>query len=296
MARFIQAKTILNKTKRRDPWFLDDYTINPYSSCSFNCLYCYIRGSKYGFNMEERLSVKENAAALLKKQLAAKAKKGQYGFIVVSSATDPYLQLEKEQQLTRALLEVIASYLFPVHIITKSDLVERDFDILQYIGTNAHLPQGLQGEVPSGALLTFSFSTTDDPTAKIFEPGATPPSKRLLALENAAMQGFHTGVSLMPLLPFISDTSESLSRMFHQFRKAGAKYVLPATLGLHGTEQDSGRMLILRAIRKHYPQLEHKYQKWFGEASEMPEYYRQAFYKKMQALEAEFGIPGKITH
>lgn len=61
----IQVKTILNKTKRRDPWFLNDYTINPYSSCSFNCLYCYIRGSKYGENLAEKVSIKSNAVALL---------------------------------------------------------------------------------------------------------------------------------------------------------------------------------------------------------------------------------------
>ncbi len=75
----IQSKSILNKTKRRDPWFLDDYTLNPYSSCSFNCLYCYIRGSKYGEHMEEKLAVKTNAVELLDKTLRNRSKKGQYG-------------------------------------------------------------------------------------------------------------------------------------------------------------------------------------------------------------------------
>src|SRR3954464_7118149 len=107
MPQNIQAKTILNKTRHRDKWFLDDYTLNPYSGCSFNCLFCYIRGSKYGINMEEKLSVKTNAVELLDKALALKAKKNQYGIIVLSSATDPYLQFEKELQLTRKLLEVI---------------------------------------------------------------------------------------------------------------------------------------------------------------------------------------------
>src|SRR5215831_13868455 len=126
----IQAKSILNKTKRRDPYFLDDYTINPYSGCSFNCLYCYIRGSKYGIHMEEKLSVKVNALEVLEKQLHNRAKKNQYGFIVLSSATDPYLQIEKDYLLTRKILELILKYKFPVHIITKSDLVIRDYDLL----------------------------------------------------------------------------------------------------------------------------------------------------------------------
>src|ERR1700752_2951404 len=114
MVQYIQAKTIINKTRRRDPWFLDDYTINPYSGCSFNCLYCYIRGSKYGINMAEKVSVKENALAILEKQLHNRAKKGQHGVIVLSSATDPYLQFEKEQGLTRGMLELILKYKFPV--------------------------------------------------------------------------------------------------------------------------------------------------------------------------------------
>src|SRR5258707_14792974 len=114
MPHEIQVKSILNKTKRRDPWFLDDYTLNPYSGCSFNCLYCYIRGSKYGVHMEDRLSVKTNAVELLEKELSRRAKKGEYGIIVVSSATDPYLQFEKELRLTRKLLEVILKFRFPV--------------------------------------------------------------------------------------------------------------------------------------------------------------------------------------
>jgi len=89
MPHEIQVKSILNKTKRRDPWFLDDYTLNPYSGCSFNCLYCYIRGSKYGIHMEEKLSVKTNALELLEKALTLRSKKGQHGIIVLSSATDP---------------------------------------------------------------------------------------------------------------------------------------------------------------------------------------------------------------
>ena len=68
MPRAIEVKSVLNKTKKRDTWFLDDYTFNPYSSCSFNCLYCYIRGSKYGSNLEKSLSVKVNAIEFLGKR------------------------------------------------------------------------------------------------------------------------------------------------------------------------------------------------------------------------------------
>jgi DNA repair photolyase len=253
MPHFVQVKSILNKTKRRDPWFLDDYTINPYSGCSFNCLYCYIRGSKYGIHMEEKMSVKENALALLDKQLSLRARKNQYGIIVLASATEPYLHIEKELGLTRQILELILQYRFPVHIITKSDLVVRDFDLLRQINATAILPHDLENQLAHRTLITFSFSTINDAIGKIIEPGATLPSLRLKTLQQAAQQGFLTGVSMMPLLPGITDTPEELANMYEAFKEAGAHYILPATLTLFGTSTSDSKTLMLRAIQKHFP-------------------------------------------
>lgn len=294
MPREVESKTILNKTKRRDSWFLDEYTINPYSACSFNCLYCYIRGSKYGEHMEKSLSVKTNAVELLRKQLRPKAKKGQYGFIVLSSATDPYLKAEKEYQLTRQLLEVILEYRFPVHIITKSDLVTRDLDLLQKINKEAILPDDFKGKLSAGTIVSFSFSTLLDKVAKIFEPGATPPSKRLKTLEEVKKSGLKTGVSLMPLLPYISDTTEQLELAFSTFKKIGVDYVMPATITLFGEDKADSKQLVFKAIEKHYPHLAEKYHKFFDHSDEMPAYYRNAFYQKMKELSAEYGIPDRI--
>ena len=209
MPQEIKVKSVLNKAKKIDSWFLDSYTFNPYSSCSFNCLYCYIRGSKYGTNLETSLSVKINAIELLDMQLANRAKKNQYGFIVVSSATDPYLQIEKKYELTRKALEVILKHKFPVHIITKSDLIERDFDLLAQIDKAAILPPELK-DMKRGTIISFSFSTVSDHIAGIFEPGATSPSKRLEVVKKTVSYGFLTGISLMPLLPYNSDTTEQL--------------------------------------------------------------------------------------
>ena len=291
----IQSKSILNKTKRRDPWFLDDYTVNPYSGCSFNCLYCYIRGSKYGEHMEKKLAVKTNAVELLDKALANRAKKNQYGIIVLSSATDPYLQIEKETKLTRKLLEVILKHRFPVHIITKSDLVIRDFDLLKEIEKNAILPEDLEGKLSKKLLITFSFSTLDDGIGKIFEPGATPPAVRLETLKAALENNFLSGVSLMPLLPFISDTGKNLEYMFSTFSEIGAKYVFPATLTLFGEDKADSKTLVLNAVKKHYPHLLSKYEKYFKNSSGMPGYYKNAFIKKMSELGRTYNLPDRIS-
>jgi len=105
MEKSVIIKSILNKHKKRDSWFLDDYSVNPYEGCSFNCLYCYIRGSQFGENMEEDLSVKSNALEVLDRQLGNRAKKGQHGFVVMASAADAYMPLENKYNLSRGFLE-----------------------------------------------------------------------------------------------------------------------------------------------------------------------------------------------
>lgn len=290
----IEVKTILNKTKSRDPFFLDDYTVNPYSGCSFNCRYCYIRGSKYGEHLEMKTSIKVNAPQLLEKQLRLKAQKGQYGIIVLASATDPYLHFEEQQQLTRKLLKVIAFYRFPVHIITKSPLVERDFDILHEIDENAILPDDLKGRLDNGALITFSFSTIDDEIAVIFEPGAPKPSARLVALNNTTAAGFKAGISLMPLLPYITDTSEHLNKMFTTFKATNPHYIFPATITLFGNKPSDSKTLVLDAIKKNYPNLIEKYNTLFANSSQLPLHYNEAFAEKAKLLCEEFDIPNRI--
>ncbi|MDH7447120.1 SPL family radical SAM protein [Aquimarina sp. 2201CG14-23] len=294
MPKEIIVKSILNKTKKRDSWFLDDYTINLYSSCSFNCLYCYIRGSKYGTNLENSLSVKMNAIELLDRQLFNRAKKNQYGIIVLSSATDPYLQIEKKYELTREALKVIAKHKFPVHIITKSHLIERDFDILDQIDKTAIIPKDLQPRLDKGVLISFSFSTLQDEVGKIFEPGATKPSIRLKTVETSIQNNFITGISLMPLLPFISDTTAHLNLLFKTFKSYKVHYILPATITLFGNGSADSKTLMLQAIKKHYPELENKYIHYFKNGSEMPDYYKKAFYVKMKELCTQYQIPDRI--
>ena len=246
MPQYIHVKTILNKTKRRDPWFLDEYTVNPYSGCSFNCQFCYIRGSRYGINMEEKLSIKANAAELLDRQLYNRAKKKQYGIIVMSSATDPYLQFEEKEKLTMELLHIIAKHRFPLHIITRSPLVTRDFDILKQAEENAILPADLEPLLQRKLFITFSFSSLDDEAAKIFEPGAPLPSLRLQAVKETLANGFFSGISLMPLLPYISDTKQNLELSFSTFSSIGVKYIFPASLTLFGDEPFHSKALMLR--------------------------------------------------
>lgn len=291
----VTVRTILNKTKRRDPWFLDDYTLNPYSGCSMGCVFCYVHGSRYGTHTEKKLSYKTNAPELLDKQLSLRAKRGQHGFIVLASSTDPYVHAEKELGLTRRLLEIILHHRFPVHIITRSDLILRDTDILMHIGKTAILPEDLLGKVPSGALITFSFSSVDDRTAHIYEPGATPPSRRLQVLKQILDEGFYAGVSLMPLLPWISDTADQLELSFSTFAQIGARYIFPASLTLYGDQPSDSKIRTLRTIQQHYPHLIDKYRGYFDRSATMPDYYLTALEEKLNRLCEKYRLPNRIN-
>lgn len=294
MAQEITIKSILNKHKKRDSWFITDYSINMYSGCSFNCLFCYIRGSKFGIHMEQKTSVKINSLEVLERQLFNKSQKEEFGIIAVSSATDPYLHFEEEYELTREALKLILKYRFPVHILTRSPLIERDFDLIEQIDRQAFLPNDLTPELHRGAMVTFSFSTIRDEIAKIFEPGAPPPTERLKTVSNSLKSQLFTGISLMPLIPYVTDTSESLEELFTEFSRQNVDYIYPATITLFGEGAADSKTLMKRAIAKHYPDLVSKYDKFFQNSNEMPVYYQNAFNKKMKEMLSEYKLSGHI--
>ena len=263
MVNEIRVKSILNKHKRRDDWFLDDYSVNPYEGCSFNCIYCYIRGSKYGENMAKTLSVKVNSPELLGKQLSRRARKGEYGIIAFSSSTEPYMPIEEKLKLTRKLLEIILKYKFPVHILTKSKLVLRDLDLLREIDKNAILPSDLKPKLKHGAIISFSISTLDEKLAKILEPGAPGPEERLETMKKCREEGFLTGVCYIPILPFISDTEEELDGMIKTAKDYRADYVLVGALTLFGNRPADCKTLYYKFLERHFPELIPKYKSLF---------------------------------
>ena len=288
------VKSILNKHKKRDSWFLDDYSINPYEGCGFNCTYCYVHGSKYGENLAEKIVVKKDAAAILDKQLANRAKKSEYGFIAVGSATDAYMQVEKEVGLTKELLEIILKHRFPVFISTKSNLIARDFDLLKQIDEEAILPEDLKQNPARGVIISFSFSTLDENLAKQIEPGAPSPQKRLEMLKECSENRFLCGVNAMPLLPFISDTDEELEKIIAAAKQNGAHYILVAGLTLFGDDPRYSRQLYLKFLRNHYPELVEKYEKMYGSVYYPSWQYQQQLKKRADTLCQKYNIKNSI--
>lgn len=294
MIAYKEVKSILNKHKKRDNWFLDDYSINPYEGCGFNCTYCYVHGSKYGENLAEKIVVKKDAAEILDRQLGNRAKKNEFGFIAVGSATDVYMQLEEEMGLTRKFLKIILKHRFPVVLSTKSELIKRDFDLLKQIDETAMLPADLKQNPGRGVIILFSFSTLDEKLAKQLEPGAPSPQKRLDILKRCSVNGFLCGVNAMPLLPFITDTDEELEKIIAAARQYGANFILIAGLTLFGNDERDSKQLVFKFLGNHYPHLIKKYEEMYESAYYPSWQYKQQLKKRADALCEKYKIRNSI--
>lgn len=244
--RFIEVKSILSKLRSEDTWFGISYNMNLYRGCQHGCIYCDTRSECYRIGDISQIAVKRNALDLLPGELRLKRKKK--GTIGTGSMNDPYMPVEKELRLTRKALEILASEKFPVHVITKSDLVERDADLLQDISRQY-------------AAVSFTITCTDDSLSGRIEPAAPSASRRFQAMETLAVRGIYTGITLMPLLPFINDNADNLRTLVRRAKEAGASYILPY-FGV--TLRQGSRDYFYKALEKEFPGLRARYQAAFG--------------------------------
>jgi DNA repair photolyase len=189
------ARSII--THNRSPDIPFDQSINAYRGCEHGCIYCYARpthaylGLSPGLDFETRLFVKSNAAALLRRELARKTYRPSP--IALGANTDPYQPVEREWRMTRQILEVLHECRHPVNITTKSALIERDLDILSAMARE-HLTQ-----------VQISITTLDKGLARIMEPRATSPQRRLHTIRLLANAGVPVTVLVAPVIPILTD-------------------------------------------------------------------------------------------
>jgi DNA repair photolyase len=286
------VKTLLNKSKESRSIFLGDYSLNPYLGCSFDCEYCYINGSKYA-NSTNSFYIKSNASDILKTQLKNKAKAGERAVLLIGSATDPYIDIEKELFLTRNILNLANRFKFPVHIVTKSNLIVRDIDILKKIEENAILPKDIDN-LSSKVIITFSFSTIDEKISKLFEPNAPTPKQRLEAMKKLKKENFLLGVSLMPVLPFISDTEEVLKEMFHTFKDINVDYIFGGSLSLFGEADNDSKTKYYKILKENFPDLVEPTKELFGNKDYPIVSYQNKVYKRLLDCSKKYSIRNKI--
>jgi DNA repair photolyase len=279
----LPVKSILNRCdSERVPF---DWTINPYRGCEFGCKYCYARYThEYmeidGGDFERKIFVKQDAAAVLARDISQKysyeAKAGSYAqseHIAIGTATDPYQPAEREYRVTRACLEELAKREgLSVSIITKSNQIVHDIDVLQQIAAKSALT------------VDITVTTLRARLARLLEPRAPRPDLRLAAMKELRKAGLCVGVSVSPLLPGINDGE--LEAVAAAAREAGAQWIYSGVLFL----MPSSAKQFLPFIRKKFPKLARQYGQWYAKNGYAPEEYRKRVNEQVRRIRENLGF------
>jgi DNA repair photolyase len=226
----VQCKSMMTKSKIPSL----DYAVNPYFGCEHGCVYCYATFMARFRDVHDEwgsfVGVKENASDVLRREIA----RCRPGVVSFGTVCDAYQPVEEQICLTRACLEAfVGADGFETGVLTKSDLVVRDTDVL------LALPEASVG---------FSITTLDRTLAAAFEPGAPGPSRRLAAMRELSGAGVNVWGFFGPVLPCFTDTDAEITEMLRAMEDAGASHVLVDAMNLYPKVRSSVRSLIAGAF------------------------------------------------
>ncbi len=222
--------------------------MNLYRGCTHGCIYCDSRSNCYQMNHEfEDIEVKENAIELLENTLRRKRKRCMIG---TGSMSDPYMPLEAQLEYTRKALLLIEKYGFGATLITKSDRVLRDLDILKRINQKTK------------AVVQMTLTTADEALCKLVEPNVSTTKQRFEALEILRDNNIPTVVWLCPVLPYINDTEDNIRRILDMCVAAKVRGIICFGMGL--TLREGNREYFYRQLDKSFPSLKERYIREFG--------------------------------
>lgn len=234
----VEAKGILSKNNG----------INVYRGCSHGCIYCDSRSKCYGFDHAfEDIEVKVNAPELLEKALKSRSRRCMIG---TGAMCDPYMHIEKEQQLTRKCLELIERYGFGCAIQTKSADILRDLDLLMRINEQ------------SKTVVQMTLTTADEKLCRIIEPNVSTTRERFEVLMECKKAGIPTVVWLSPILPFINDTEENINGILDYCFEADVKGIICFGMGV--TMREGNREYFYQQLDQHFPGLKERYIRTYG--------------------------------
>ena len=222
--------------------------MNLYRGCTHGCIYCDSRSNCYQMNHEfEDIEVKENAIELLENTLRRKRKRCMIG---TGSMSDPYMPLEAQLEYTRKALLLIEKYGFGATLITKSDRVLRDLDILKRINQKTK------------AVVQMTLTTADEALCKLIEPNVSTTKQRFEALKILRDNNIPTVVWLCPVLPYINDTEDNIRRILDMCVAAKVRGIICFGMGL--TLREGNREYFYRQLDKSFPGLKERYIREYG--------------------------------
>ncbi len=274
----LPAKSLLNRcvSRRAMPF---TWTINPYRGCEFACKYCYARYThefmemRDGLEFEQKIYVKQHAAGLLRHDLR-RVKPDEA--IALGTATDPYQPAERRYEITRGILEEFARHRgFELGIVTKSNLVVRDLDLLKEVARANKLS------------VHITITTLDVELARILEPRAPRPDLRLDAVRALAQAGVRVGVSCSPVVPGITDAPKDLESLIRTAAEAGADYVFANPLFL----KPCSAAIFLPFLEQNFPHLAENYRQRYQDRAFLP----PAYGKRLSELVARLREKYKMT-
>jgi DNA repair photolyase len=275
----LPSRSLLNRcvSSRNLPF---TWTINPYRGCEFGCRYCYARYThefmelRDGLEFEQKIYVKQHAADLLRRDLRH-VKSGES--IALGTATDPYQPAERRYEVTRGILEEFGRHRgFELGIVTKSNLVVRDLNLLQEVAQNNSLS------------VHITVTTLDADLARILEPRAPRPDLRMDAVRQLSQAGIDVGVSCSPVLPDITDSPANLEAVVRAAAESGARHIFGGPLFL----KPCSTAVFLPFIEQHFPQLVENYRQRYRDRSFLPPSYAKRVSALMTHLKHKYNVGG----
>ena len=241
---FVKTKGLLNARNG----------MNIYRGCQHGCIYCDARSRCYRMeHIFEDIEVKENALELLENSLRGKRHPC---MIATGTMSDPYMPLEEKLEMTRKALLLIEKYGFGATLLTKSDLVLRDLDVLQRINSRTK------------AVVQISLTNCDSALERVLEPNVCSTHRRYQVLKEFQAAGVPTVVWFCPVLPFINDTEENVRTIVEYCADAGVRGIIQYGMGL--TLREGNREYFYGKLDRHFPGLKERYIRTYGNAYELP--------------------------
>ncbi|MDX9845408.1 MAG: radical SAM protein [Tenuifilaceae bacterium] len=277
-ANFIEVtcQSALHKLKRRIPYGWD---LNIYRGCEHNCRYCYAMYSHEYLqddDFHENIYVKTNVVDKLEEELRSASWKRE--IVNIGGVTDSYQPCEAHFKIMPQVLKLLIKYKTPAIISTKSDLVLRDYDLIDELSRLTYIN------------IASTITTTDESISELIEPGAVPSARRFAMLKAFRNTNASVGLHVMPIIPFVTDSFENIDSLCSSAAEANVHYMLTGTLYLRGKTRKSFFDFIQHQMPHLYNSLLTMYCK--GGASKE---YKDKLYAMVNALRAEYGLSGSYS-
>ncbi len=272
------AKSALNRVPGQSSMPFS-WTVNPYRGCSHACVYCFARGShRYldldtGADFDSQIIVKVNVAELLERELARPSWRGES--VALGTNTDPYQRAEGRYRLMPGIIEALQRRRTPISILTKGTLLRRDLDLLAAAKTRSKVS------------LAMSIAIGDHELQQSIEPGTPSTRARLETIAAARQAGFEPMVFIMPVLPYLTDSTAQLTALLRDVHEAGATSVMYGPLHL----RSHVKPWFFQWLEREHPHLVTPYRSLYpGSATKASQAYRLALAGRIRPLLRRFNL------